>query len=106
MVVVCKINELVGIGAMWMIFDHIVKRIINKKILLLMTGHLFFIYALHEPLLHICYQIALRDVETGTGHMILFICLPVSVIAFCVLASMVVRKLARPLHKLLTGGRS
>lgn len=103
---ICKVNEIVGIIAMWLIFDHIIKRIANKKVLLLMTGHLFFIYALHEPLLHIAYQVALFDLESSFGHVILFICLPISVIAFCIIVSMAVRKLFRPIHKLLTGGRS
>ncbi len=106
MTVICKINEVVGLIAMWLIFDYIVKRIANKKILLLMTGHLFFIYALHEPLLHIAYQTALFDLESGFGHIILFICLPISVIAFCIIVSMAVRKISKPIHKLLTGGRS
>lgn len=103
-----KISCIVGIVSMWLLFDHIVKRIENKKGILLLTGHLFFIYALHEPLLHICYELALSNMS-GAGtptHFVLYLCLPVSIIAFSVIISMCVRKLCLPLHKVLTGNRS
>lgn len=103
-----KISCIVGIVSMWLLFDHIVKRIENKKGILLLTGHLFFIYALHEPLLHICYELALSNMN-GAGdptRFVLYLCLPVSIIAFSVIVSMCVRKLCLPLHKALTGNRS
>lgn len=101
-----KASVVLGIAAAWLLFDHIFKRIENKKGLLLLSSHTFFIYALHEPLLHICYQLGLGLGASNPSHISLYICLPVSVIAFSVIVSMCVRKLCLPLHKVLTGGRS
>lgn len=101
-----KISILLGLVSMWLLFDHIVKRIQYKKGLLLLSGHMFFIYTLHEPLLHMCYQLALRLDASNPAHIALYICLPISIIAFSVIVSMCVRKLCLPLHKVLTGNRS
>lgn len=107
MSLICKLIEIIGVVAMWLIFDIMVKMITNKKALLLVSNHLFFIYALHEPLLHMSYQLALgTDSNSKLSHIILYICLPISTIAICVIVSMILRKIARPFHRLLTGGRS
>lgn len=104
--IVHKITEVVGICGMWLVFDHIVKYIASKKGMLLASAHLFFVFVLHEPLLHISYQMALIPDNTGMSHFVLYICLPISIIAVCMIVSMVLRKIARPVHKILTGGRS
>lgn len=101
-----KVSVIVGIIAMWLLFDHIVKRIENKKGLLLISSHMFFIYTLHEPLLHICYQLGLITSASTAAHIVLYICIPISIIAFSVIVSMFVRKVCLPLHKVLTGNRS
>lgn len=101
-----KISVILGIISMWLLFDHIVKRIENKKGLLLITSHMFFIYVLHEPLLHVCYQLGIGTDASNLAHIALYFCLPVSIIAFSVIVSMCVRKLCLPLHKVLTGNRS
>lgn len=101
-----KASVIVGIIAMWFLFDHIVKRIENKKGLLLLSSHMFFIYTLHEPLLHICYQLGLMTSASTASHIALYICIPISIIAFSVIISMFVRKVCLPLHKVLTGNRS
>lgn len=101
-----KLTEIIGIAGMWLLFDHIVKLINNKKFLLLASAHLFFVYALHEPLLRISYQLAFLPDSSDSSHFILYICLPISIIAVCIIVSMVVRKLFRPVHKLMTGGRN
>ena len=67
---------------------------------------MFFIYTMHEPLLHMCYQLALGLDASNPAHIALYICLPISIIAFSVIVSMCVRKLCLPLHKVLTGNRS
>lgn len=101
-----KLTVLAGIAGMWLVFDHIVKYIVTKKGLLLASAHLFFVYALHEPLLKIGYQLAIIPDKTDGSHFILYICLPISVIAVCMMISMVMRKVLRPVHNLLTGGRN
>lgn len=105
MTIISKANQAVGVVAMWLLFDHIVKFVIRKKYLLLIRAHLFFIFAMHEPLLHVCYQLALSDINSKFGNLILYIGLPISVTALCVIVSMIIRKIARPLHRVLTGGR-
>lgn len=106
MLTVYKLNELAGMVGLWFVFDHFVKLIRHKKGLLLASAHLFFVFALHEPLLHISYQTALIPDNSHSGHAILYLCLPVSIIALCIVISMMVRKLLKPVHSLLTGGRN
>lgn len=102
-----KISTIMGVFVMWYMFDHIVKRLFDKKSLLLLTGHMFFIYVMHEPLLHICYQLGIGfSGSDPLAHIALYICLPISIIAFSVIVSMCIRKLCLPLHKVLTGNRS
>ena len=103
--IVHKFTEAVGVCGMWLVFDHIVKYLVTKKGMLLASAHLFFVFALHEPLLHISYQMALIPDDSGISHFVLYICLPISVIAVCTIFSMMFRKVLRPVHKLLTGGR-
>ncbi len=101
-----KASVIIGIAAMWLLFDRIVKRIQYKKGLLLLSGHMFFIFTIHEPLLHVCYQLGLGVDGSNPAHIALYVCLPISIIAFSVIISMCVRKLCLPLHKILTGNRS
>lgn len=101
-----KANEVFGVVSMWMLFDHIFNRWENKKTLVRATNNSFFIYVLHEPLLHLCYQFALIK---GTGdnltHTILYICLPICIIFLCIFVSAIIRKTFKPLHNILSGGR-
>ena len=107
MIALSKISVILGIFVMWYMFDHIVKRIESKRGMLLLTGHLFFIYIMHEPLLHICFELGLGLGSNGNlSHIALYLCLPVSIIAISVIISMCIRNLCRPLHKVLTGNRS
>lgn len=106
MLVLYKVNQIVGLAAMWLIFDHIAKRILNKKGFLLVTAHLFFIYALHEPFLHFATQLALTQNSGSISHLIIYFFLPISTMAACVMLSMILRKICRPLHSALTGGRN
>ncbi len=106
MQIVYKLNEAVGVVGIWFMFDHIVKLITHKKGMLLASSHLFFVFALHEPLLHISNQMALIPDNSHSSHLILYICLPISVISVCIIISMMMRKVLRPLHSVLTGGRN
>lgn len=105
MLVLCKINEAVGVIAMWYLFDHIAKRITDKKGFFIAATHVFFVYFMHEPLLHIFYQMALKQSDNIVGHIALYICLPFSVGAVCIIVSMALRKNLRKVHYILTGGR-
>ena len=104
--IVHKFTQLAGIVGMWLVFDHIVKYISTMKGLLLAAAHLFFVFALHEPLLRISYELAIIPDSSDGSHFVLYICLPISIIAVCMILSMVIRKLLRPVHKVLTGGRN
>lgn len=105
MLVLYKLNEAVGVIAMWYLFDHLAKRIYDKKGFIIAATHLFIVYALHEPMLHIFYQLALSQSSTIPGHLALYICLPLSVGAVCIIVSMALRKNLRKVHSVLTGGR-
>lgn len=105
MLVLYKVNEVVGLVAMWLIFDHIAKRITDKRGFLLASAHLFFVFVLHEPLLHVAFQVGLAQSASTFSHIVLYIFLPFSVIALCIMLSMMIRKILRPVHNLMTGGR-
>jgi len=100
-----RLNEVVGIAAVWVLYDHIFKRVMNKKIMILASNYLFFIYAFHEPILHLSYQLGLNDKSSDISHLILFIFMPICVISICIVTGMLVRKICKPLYNLLTGGR-
>lgn len=106
MTFIYKLNEIAGIVSVWLLFDHMFSFVTNKRPIMFLTGHLFFIYVLHEPLLHFTYQLSAVGGITDFGRLILYVGLPISNIAVCVIASMIIRKIARPLHRLLTGDRS
>ena len=105
MTVIYKLNEVVGVMAMWLIFDHIAKRISDRKGFIIAATHIFFVYAMHEPLLHLCFQTALKQGASMPAHLALYICLPLSISAVCIGVSMAMRKNCRKVHKLFTGGR-
>ncbi len=105
MLVLYKLNEAVGVIAMWYLFDHIAKRIYDKKGFIIAATHLFIVYVLHEPMLHIFSQMALKQSGSIAGHLALYICLPISVGAVCIIFSMALRKNCRKLHGVLTGNR-
>ena len=105
MLILYKVNEIVGVVAMWLIFDHIAKLITDKKGFIIAQTHLFFVFALHEPLTHLANQFALSESSGSLSHLALFVCLPFSIMAFCVMLSMMMRKNIRPVHRLMTGGR-
>ena len=101
-----KINEAVGVIAMWWLFDHIFKRLIDKKALVRASNNMFFIYVLHEPLQHFCYQLSLRiGTDDNISHIVLFVFMPICIIYFCIFVSAIVRKISKTLHNVLTGGR-
>ena len=102
-----KFNEVVGIIAMWLIFDHLVKRIDDKRGFLIASTHLFIVYAMHQPLTDILNQVAFMQQSSDTylGRLAIFICLPLSVAAVCVITGMAIRRNCKPLHSILTGGR-
>ncbi len=105
MLLMSKLNEVIGVVAMWLLFDHIAKRITDKKGFLIASTHLFFVYAMHEPLLHIFYQIGLKQEAGVLGHLGLYIGLPLSVGAVCIIVSMAMRKNLRKVHRFFVGGR-
>ncbi|MBR2108419.1 MAG: acyltransferase [Ruminococcus sp.] len=105
MTVLFKINEAVGVIAMWFLFDHIAKRITDKKGFIIAATHSFIVFVMHEPMLHLFNQLALKQSGTIMGHLALYICLPFSVLAVCIIISMALRKNLRKAYGVLTGGR-
>ncbi len=105
MLVLYKVNEVVGLIAIWMIFDHIAKRITDKKGFLLASAHIFIVYVLHEPFMHIAFELGLAQNASPLSHLILYIFLPISIMAACIMVGMIIRKLFRPVYRLMTGWR-
>lgn len=102
-----KLNEVVGVIAMWLLFDHIAKRITDKRGFIIAATHLFFVYAMHQPITNILNQIAFSQEGSDTyiGRLAIYICLPISIAAVCIITGMAIKRNCRPLHSIMTGGR-
>ncbi|MFM8741899.1 MAG: hypothetical protein ACKODM_01040, partial [Cytophagales bacterium] len=71
-----------------------------------LSGFSFIIYTLHAPLVAILINVSFDWLQGIDGfRMIGFVCLPMLLIAVCVVLGAVLRKAAPRLYGLLTGGR-
>ena len=100
-----EINKILGMVAIWRGFDHIFKRIKNKKIVVSASNYIIFIFAMYQPLLDITTQLSLMGNSSNLSTLIISICMPISVIAICILAGMGVKKISKKVFLFITGGK-
>jgi len=71
-----------------------------------LSGYVFFIFALHEMSLTIMKKLIVRLLlQTTFVQLAEFIFIPLAVVALCIVAAMVLRKIAPRCYAALTGGR-
>lgn len=101
-----KVTVFSGLVACWFGLDWLVTQLMRKKVWVWLSGFSFIIYTLHAPLVAILINVSFDWLQGIDGfRMIGFVCLPMLLIAVCVVLGAVLRKAAPRLYGLLTGGR-
>lgn len=86
--------------------DGIVKRAMRREWFRWLTGFSFMIYVLHVPAVNHATEAVLPFGATVPHiHFLTYLFVPLLVISTAVLIGAAMRRLARPLYSMLTGGR-
>jgi len=104
--ILLDLNILTGILLSWFGINTILYKIENIKWYTRATGYGFFIYAFHAPLINLLNSPSLvltRDLFAN--RLLVFLFLPIVVIAFCILLHEFVKTLFPQFFRLLTGAR-
>jgi fucose 4-O-acetylase-like acetyltransferase len=101
-----KATILTGLFAAWYGMDGLVRACMSNRNFVWLSAFSFFIYALHEPILHI----VLRDSMDLAGDMpnyrlITYLFIPTIISAFCIGMGWLVRTASPALYGILTGDR-
>ena len=106
LIILHKMVILSGLISAWYGCNGLVAWCMQRKWFVWLTAFSFIIYAVHAPL--IAYTIeALFEVisQTPQNRLLIFICLPLIIIAFAVVTGATLRRLWPGLYRTLTGGR-
>jgi hypothetical protein len=104
--ILLDLNILTGILLSWFGIDTILYKVENLKWYTRATRYGFFIYAFHAPLINLLNSPSLvltRDLFAN--RLLVFLFLPIVVIAFCILLHEFVKTLFPQFFRLLTGAR-
>jgi hypothetical protein len=101
-----KASILLGVGAVWTLYDaEFVRRRIEPR-LLRWTGFTFFIFAFHEPLQNVLMDALLARIGSGPGpSLFLYLAVPAFVIVAATGTAILLARHVRPVYLVLTGGR-
>lgn len=94
-----------GVVATWICFEHFIDTSKEHKWLDLCAANGIFIFLMQEPLLHVCFQIIMHYVSSDFAHTICFFGLSIIICVLCIATSELLRRHAKKLHSILTGGR-
>lgn len=99
-------GELAGLLAAWYGLDHVAQWAMAQQWVRWLTGFSFMIYAVHVPLVNYLTE-AVLAYGAGIPHINwwTYLLLPLVVSAMAVLLGAVLRRTARPVYSVLTGGR-
>lgn len=101
-----KLTVFSGLVSCWFGLDWLVRRLMQNKVWVWLSGFSFIIYTLHAPLVAILINVSFDWLQGIFGfRMIGFVCLPLLLIVFCVVLGAVMRAAAPRVYGLLTGGR-
>ena len=99
-----KLCMALGVVSVFVLYDFMPKKEKkrgNSNIL----ASTFVIFALHEPLQHFIFQYIFLAERSDALHLVMYFCLPVMLILFCVSVSSLLSRFAPKLRSFLTGGR-
>jgi len=101
---VWRASVLVGVAAVWVASGT--WRLGERALLLRLSGSIFFVYLLHEPLLSFLADKTPGLLPPGTAGQLAYVAfLGLAVTAVCLALGAAMRRWARPAYSLLTGGR-
>ena len=102
-----KINEIIGLYAIWFCFQDTVKKILVSPFYIKYCNCSFFIYAFHAPFINYVSQIfRWRGWYEITGmHLLLYILLPAFVLPLMMVLDKAVKKYFPGFFMLMSGGR-
>jgi surface polysaccharide O-acyltransferase-like enzyme len=102
-----RIGIVVGVISALYLTSIIVKNDKMRNLLLFLSSSSFFIFAFHEPFLHVLTRITFKFLQPNSNILLLtiYFMLPAFVITLSVKIYFLLRKFAPTLTKVLTGGR-
>ncbi|PJJ53092.1 acyltransferase family protein [Hymenobacter chitinivorans] len=103
MLLLHRAGEGLGVVVMWFGTDALVRGAMRQRWFGWLTGFSFMIYALHVPLVNYATEAALR-LWPGQ-NLLVYLLLPLAVVALAVLLGAGLRRVAPAVYGLLTGGR-
>ncbi|MFP5040075.1 acyltransferase family protein [Parasediminibacterium sp. JCM 36343] len=103
LIMLFKVNEIVGAYAVWFCFDDIINWVDGKKWYKTIVNSSFFIYAFHAPLLNFMSDIAMKR---NIPHLILYIGLPALLLPLLIGTDILIRNNFAKFYSVLTGGRN
>ncbi|HEX8316110.1 MAG TPA: acyltransferase [Flavisolibacter sp.] len=95
-----------GVLAVWFSLDDVVRWFMTKRWFLWSTNYSFFIYGLHIPLLSFLTNLVFMHWQNFQLYRLFtYLLLPTLVLLFCIAVGAIVRLIAPPVFKVMTGGR-
>lgn len=105
LLILYKVNVLLGITAVWRLYDLNAGEWQEKRWVKAVVSNSFFVYAMHEPLQHLLTQMLLEKMQFNGAHTMVYFLLPIAIICGCMLVSMVLRRIFPKLYGVMTGSR-
>ena len=95
-----------GFVAAWFGLDSLVRACMANRAFVWCSAFSFFIYALHEPLLHIVMQWSLIYTKTWSMYRIVtYVGVSTATALFCIALGWLFRTVLPPVYSILTGDR-
>lgn len=95
-----------GVLAVWFSLDDVMRWFMSKRWFLWTTNFSFFIYGLHIPLLSFVTNLFFMHLYNFQLHRLFtYLVAPTLVLLFCIAMGALVRKMAPPVFRVMTGGR-
>lgn len=102
-----KVNILVGLCTVWLLYDKFFYNVdLSKSKLLHICNYTFFFYLTHEPVLTIIKKVLfVFGGNSAVSFITIYFAAPVITICFCILTGKVLRKITPGIYYIIAGGR-
>jgi fucose 4-O-acetylase-like acetyltransferase len=113
LLILYKVCVLIGLWVVWTGYDFLVGDVSEQSALWPWLTLSFYIFVMHQPLYNIVSDNILGRIGhhellkqiNPSGAFLVYLLLPIATVVFCSLLGMLIRAYAKPLHRVLTGGR-
>lgn len=100
-----KTGILAGITAIWILYDLLANKNIEKDKVSEIYSFSFFIFVFHLPLITFVKKILFKMGNSELIHFSIYLLAPIIVIIISIIAGYLLKKMARPFYEIITGGR-